>query len=215
MRRFVIDTLLKGLSLVLPLALALWVIGWLIVSTESAAHTVIRILFPAGWYVPGLGLLLATTGIFLVGLLMRPWITRTLMQLTEKALRRIPVFGSVYAPIKDLTDLIGGDLQHQLGRPVMIRIPNTEMDTLGFVTRESGQGLPEGIVPDGHLVVYVQWSSQIGGYCFIVPQEAVRAVPMSVEEGVRWALTAGLSGPQRSTSPRAEPSTARPRSDDP
>jgi uncharacterized membrane protein len=92
--------------------------------------------------------------------------------------------------------LVGGDMEKKLGRPVMVTVPNTNMETLGFVTREGTDGLPEGFLPDDHLVVYVQWSSQIGGYCFIVPKNSVRYLDISIEEGMRWSLTAGLSAPE-------------------
>lgn len=59
--------------------------------------------------------------------------------------------------------------------------------------------MPEGFGKEDHVVVFGQWSSQIGGYCFIVPRDAVRPVDMTVEEGMRWAITAGISGPDPKT----------------
>jgi uncharacterized membrane protein len=71
------------------------------------------------------------------------------------------------------------------------------LETLGFVTRDDLSDLPDGLSKNDYVVVYVQWSSQIGGYCFLVPRSAVRPVDMTVEEGMRWALTAGISAPAR------------------
>jgi uncharacterized membrane protein len=76
-------------------------------------------------------------------------------------------------------------------------LPNTELKTLGFITREDLNDLPDGLSKNDHVVVHVQWSSQIGGYCFVVPRRAVQPVDMTVEEGMRWALTAGISAPVR------------------
>jgi hypothetical protein len=36
-------------------------------------------------------------------------------------------------------DLLGGQMEKELGRPVVIRVKNTEMDTLGFVKRENSE----------------------------------------------------------------------------
>ena len=129
---------------------------------------------------------------------MYPWMTRKIIGAIDKWLRKMPIFGSVYSPVKDIMGFFGGGMSNELGQPVMLRVPNTEMDTLGFVTREDSKGLPDGFIPDDHLVVFVQWSSQIGGYCFVVPKESVRPLDISVEEGLRWSLTAGLSGPDKS-----------------
>lgn len=196
--------MLRGLSIVLPIAVAIYVIVWLIRGAEGALKGLLTLVLPEGFYVPGMGLVAVLAIVFCVGLLMYPWITRKLIGGIDGLLRRIPLFGSVYSPVKDLMDLFGGDMEQSLGRPVMIRVPNTEMETLGFITREGDAGLPDGMVPEDHLVVYVQWSSQIGGYCFIVPRDSVRPLEITVEEGMRWSLTAGLSAPGRSQGDQAD-----------
>lgn len=189
--------LLKGLSLVLPVAVAVYVIAWLVRKAEGTVKYLLTAVLPPDYYVPGMGLAAMIIAVFGAGLLMYPWMTRTLIGYIEKLLRRLPLFGSIYSPVKDLMDLLGGGMENQLGRPVMIKVPNTEIETLGFITREDQKGLPLGFMPPDHLVVYVQWSSQLGGYCFIVPKESVRPLDISAEEGMRWALTAGLSGPHK------------------
>lgn len=187
---------IKGLSIVLPIAVALYVMVWMIRSSEGAVKGILTTILPPGAYIPGMGLLTIIALVFVAGLLMYPWLTRKLFRTADKTLRKIPLFGNVYAPVKDLMGLVGGDMEKKLGRPVMLTVPNTNMETLGFVTREGTAGLPEGFLPDDHLVVYVQWSSQIGGYCFIVPKNSVRYLDISIEEGMRWSLTAGLSAPE-------------------
>jgi uncharacterized membrane protein len=186
---------IKGLSIVLPIAVALYVMVWMIRSSEGAVKGILTTILPPGAYIPGMGLLTIIALVFVAGLLMYPWLTRKLFKTTDKTLRKIPLFGNVYAPVKDLMGLLGGDMEKKLGRPVMVTVPNTNMETLGFVTRDGTDDLPEGFLPDDHLVVYVQWSSQIGGYCFIVPKDSVRYLDISIEEGMRWSLTAGLSAP--------------------
>ncbi|WP_462269666.1 DUF502 domain-containing protein [Desulfobacter sp.] len=187
---------IKGLSIVLPIAVALYVMVWMIRSSEGAVKGILTTILPPGAYIPGMGLLTIIALVFVAGLLMYPWLTRKLFRTADKTLRKIPLFGNVYAPVKDLMGLVGGDMEKKLGRPVMVTVPNTNMETLGFVTRDGTDGLPEGFLPDDHLVVYVQWSSQIGGYCFIVPKNSVRYLDISIEEGMRWSLTAGLSAPE-------------------
>jgi len=187
---------IKGLSIVLPIAVALYAMVWMIRSSEGAVKGILTTILPPGAYIPGMGLLTIIALVFVAGLLMYPWLTRKLFRTADKTLRKIPLFGNVYAPVKDLMGLVGGDMEKKLGRPVMVTVPNTNMETLGFVTREGTDGLPEGFLPDDHLVVYVQWSSQIGGYCFIVPKNSVRYLDISIEEGMRWSLTAGLSAPE-------------------
>ncbi|MCF6149604.1 MAG: DUF502 domain-containing protein [Candidatus Kuenenia sp.] len=196
-RKFITRTFLKGLSVVIPIAVAIYVIIWLANGAEQVVRKFLAAVLPEKYYLPGLGLVVFATVIFFAGLLMYPWITRTFLGKFDSFLRKIPFLGTVYSPVKDLMNLFGGsDMAKKLGQPVMIRIPNTNMETLGFITKKDSEGLPEGFLPEDHIVVYVQWSSQVGGYCFIVPRDHVRPVNITVEEGMRWAITAGLSAPK-------------------
>jgi uncharacterized membrane protein len=195
MTRLITRTFFKGLAVVLPVVAAIYVIIWLVRDTEAAVKQVLMQAMPERYYIPGVGLVLIVLTVFLIGLLMYPWLTRKILDGLDAVFRKIPLFATIYSPVRDLMDILGGDMTEQLGQVVMIRVPNTNMETLGFVTRDDLSDLPEGFLHEDHVVVFVQWSSQIGGYCFIVPKESVRPVDMTVEEGLRWALTAGVSGP--------------------
>jgi uncharacterized membrane protein len=195
--RFATETFIKGLAVVLPIMAAVYVLIWIVRDSESLVKGLLLAVIPKDYYVPGLGLALLLAVIFCVGLLMYPWITRKLLDGVDGVLRKIPLFGVIYSPARDLMNVLGGDVQQKLGQVVLIKVPNTNMETLGFVTRDDLSDLPEGFAKDNHVVVFVQWSSQIGGYCFVVPRDAVRSVDMTVEQGMRWALTAGISAPGR------------------
>ncbi len=127
---------------------------------------------------------------------MYPWVTRKLLDSFDELLRRIPLFGAIYSPVRDLMDVLDGEVERKLDQVVLIKIPNTDVETLGFITRDDLSDLPDGFSKEGHVVVYVQWSYQIGGYCFVVPRESAQPVNMTIQQGMRWALTAGISAPK-------------------
>lgn len=84
------------------------------------------------------------------------------------------------------------------------------MRTLGFLTRDDTSDLPPGFCPPGWVVVFVQWSSQIGGYCFLMPRDRIHELPISVEQGMRWALTGGLTLGRNEQDDDAEAATPPP-----
>jgi uncharacterized membrane protein len=188
--------LFRGLTVVLPIAATVYVLDWLVRGSESLLREAVILVVDEKYYVPGMGIAVLLLTLFLVGLLMYAWVARKLFEGFDKLFRRIPVVSTIYSPVRDLMDMVGGGFARQLGQPVMIQIPNTNIETLGFITRDNTDNLPDGLRRDDHVVVFVQWSSQVGGYCFIVPRKAVTKVDMSVEDGLRWALTGGLSGPK-------------------
>jgi uncharacterized membrane protein len=77
----------------------------------------------------------------------------------------------------------------------MVRLGGTDLRVMGFVTRSDLAGLPAGISEPGMIAVYMPMSYQIGGYTALVPRASVQAVDMTLEEAMRFILTAGVSVP--------------------
>ncbi len=196
MFKFISRTFIKGLAVVLPVAAAIYVVTWLGSGVDRLMKRVVTTAVPDELYVPGSGVVVVLLGVFTVGLLMYPLLTRRLLNRVDRLLRRIPLFASIYSPVRDLLNLLGGSVETRLTQVVLVKIPGIGFESLGFITRESAEGLPVDILPPDHVVVLLPWSTQIGGTCFIVPRSATRAINMSVEEGLRWALTAGISAPR-------------------
>ncbi len=196
MFKFISRTFIKGLAVVLPVAAAIYVVTWLGGGVDRVMQRVVTLVLPKDLYVPGSGAVIVLIGVFVVGLLMYPLLTRRLLNRVDVLLRRIPLFASIYSPVRDLLNLLGGSVETRLSQVVLVKIPGIGFESLGFITRESAEGLPPGILPPDHVVVLLAWSTQIGGTCFIVPRSATRVVDMTVEEGLRWALTGGVSAPR-------------------
>lgn len=54
--------------------------------------------------------------------------------------------------------------------------------------------LPEGFNDSDSVLVYLPLSYMIGGYTILVPKSAVTSLDMSMEEAMRFTLTAGVTG---------------------
>ncbi len=199
-KRWVGRILLQGLSILVPIAVAIQILAWLLQGAERLTMTLTVDVFPWQIYVPGMGVLLLLTAVFLVGLLMYPWVSDRL----DGVLRRVPLFGALYGPVRDLMRLFSADARDRLGYPVMVRMPGSDFETLGFVTQKDGGSLPDGLLQPGYVVVYVQLASQIGGLTLAVPESSCRPLDISTEEALRFAITAGVSSP-RQKGGRAEP----------
>jgi uncharacterized membrane protein len=64
---------------------------------------------------------------------------------------------------------------------------------LGFVTREDFGTMPVGLGGPDVVAVYLPMSYQIGGYTVLLPRRLVEPVDMSVEDALRFTVTAGMS----------------------
>jgi len=186
-------TFLRGLVTVLPVLLTLYILYWTAVTAERVLGGPLRWALPDWLYRPGLGILMGIVLVFLVGLVMELYVARRLVTMGEQLLLRIPVVKTVYGAIKDFAGFISeSSKERSMSQVVRVQVDDG-MYLLGFVTREDFTGLPPQLGGPGMVAVYLPMSYQIGGYTVMLPRERVEPVPMSSEEALRFAVTAGMS----------------------
>jgi uncharacterized membrane protein len=186
-------TFLRGLAAVLPTVLTLYVLYWLAISAEALLGRPLRLLLPAGWYWPGLGIAAGVLLVFAVGLIMEVYIARRMLGLLERLVLQVPVVKTVYSAIKDFAGFVSESSREKgMGQVVRVRVAE-DMHVIGFVTREDFRDAPKGLASVGTIAVYLPMSYQIGGYTVLLPRRLVEPVDMSVEDALRFAVTAGMS----------------------
>ena len=195
---------LKGLAAVLPIAITLYLLYWIGSSAESLLGGLLKQVMPERWYVPGMGLVAGGGLIFLLGILLNAYVVQTLWDWGERLLSRIPFVKTIYGATQDLMVFFANDQEQALGQVVTVPLGDTGYRVVGFVTRQDLSTLPEGLGADDTVAVYTPMSYQIGGYTLLVPRSAVVPVDMTVEEALRFALTAGVST-GRAGKPRPPP----------
>jgi uncharacterized membrane protein len=188
-------TFLTGLAVTLPVVLTLYLLVWVTLTIERVLDRVLHFVLPEAVYVPGLGLVLGVVLIFFVGLLMRTWAARNIFAWTEKQMYRVPVVKTVYGALRDFTIFLSRPQKQGPQQVVLVRLGDTDLRVMGFVTRDDLAGLPPEMSEPGMILVYLPMSYQVGGYTALIPRASVQPLDMSFEEAMRFTLTAGLSVP--------------------
>jgi uncharacterized membrane protein len=147
-----------------------------------------------GRRIPGLGTLSTAAAVILVGALATNVIGKRLLQQIEGYLLRVPVFRSIYAPVKQLVVAFAPDNESGFKRVVMIEHAPRGL-ALGFLTREFTLDRGSGARP--FLAVYVPTNHLYLGDIVICPREQAIFPDISVEEGIRIFLTGGMALPPR------------------
>ncbi|NKF24697.1 DUF502 domain-containing protein [Solimonas marina] len=182
-----------GLIAVLPILVTFSLVMWLIGSAESVLGGVLSVVLPGQAYHPGMGLIFALILIFIVGLGMQGLVSRQVFVWIDQNLNRIPLIKTIYGAVRDLTDLVSPKQGGQkLGRVVMVQWPNQPIRLVGFVTVEELSRF-EIAADEDCVAVYMPMSYQIGGYTAIVPRQYLTPLDMSVEDAMRFVITAGVS----------------------
>ena len=147
-----------------------------------------------GRRIPGLGTLTTAAVIALVGAVATNVIGKRLLQRGESYLLRVPVFRTVYAPIRQLLASFSPDNESGFKRVALIEDSRRGF-ALGFLTREftvdRGQG------PEPFVAVYVPTNHLYLGDIVICERGRATFPAISVEEGIRIFLTGGMALPSR------------------
>lgn len=189
--RTVSGVFLRGMVVVLPIALTIAVLAWFAMASEEYLGEIIRALFPDLAYWPGLGIALGVGIIFAAGIVVNASLARWLLGCADSLLARIPVVKSIYLSIRDIAAFMSGDSQKGLNQVVAVRIQ--EMRLIGFVTTENPRGLPGRTDGEKIIGVYLPMSYGIGGYTVYLPKALVEPLDMSLEDAMRITLSGGVS----------------------
>jgi len=190
---------IQGLVAILPVALTIYILYWLAVSAESILGSFIK-FFIEDLYVPGMGVVAGFLIIVGVGMLLRVWIFHKVFEWGEKILEKLPLVKSLYGSIRDLMNLFDTSKKKEFSKVVMVTIANKDTQLIGLVTREDFSNLPDGIDNGQTVAVYLPMSYQMGGFTVFVPKTNIKPVDMSIEEAMRFALTAAISIKKDNTS---------------
>jgi uncharacterized membrane protein len=147
-----------------------------------------------GRRIPGLGVASTAAAIVLVGAFATNVIGKRLLQRGEGWLLRVPVFRSIYAPVKQLVAAFSPDNESGFKRVVMVEDVKRGF-MLGFLTREFT--VDRGTGPEKMVAVYVPTNHLYLGDIVICERERASFPDITVEEGLRICLTGGMSLPSR------------------
>jgi uncharacterized membrane protein len=186
LRRTFVAGFFLAVPLVVSVAALVWIFG--IIDRFSAPLT----LQMLGRRVPGLGILLTVLSVLAIGVVATNVIGRRLVARAESWLMVIPVFRTIYAPVKQLVAAFSPDNEYGFKRVVMVEDPRRGW-VMGFLTKEFV--LSGGQAPTELVAVYVPTNHLYLGDIVVYPREQVFYPDLSVEEGVRIFLTGGMSLP--------------------
>lgn len=195
-RRFV-----AGFFVTVPLALSVAALIWIFGIADDLTSPLVERL--TGRRMPGLGILVTATGILVVGFFAANVIGRRLLQRAEHYLLLVPLFRSIYAPVKQLVWAFNPQNDSGFKRVVLIDEPHRGL-LLGFVTRDLE--IPDAAgVPEPWVAVYVPTNHLYLGDVLLYRRDRVTYPDLTVEEGVRIFLTGGMALPTSLTVSRARP----------
>ncbi|HVT48797.1 MAG TPA: DUF502 domain-containing protein [Vicinamibacterales bacterium] len=189
-------TFLTGFFVTVPLVVSVLALVWIFRGADRLTSGLgERVL---GVHVPGLGILATAVFVLAVGAVATNVFGRRVLQRGEQLLLHVPLFRTIYAPVKQLITAFAPDNEVGFKRMVLVEEPPGRF-VLGFLMKEftvdRGRGL------ERLLAIYVPTNHLYLGDIVVCPPERASYPELSVEEGVRVFLTGGMGLPDEVRAP--------------
>jgi len=193
--------LITGFFVTVPLAVSVIVLVWMFRGVDSMTSGLSsRIL---GRYVPGLGILSTLLIVLAIGTISTNVFGKRLLRQAEELLLHLPIFRTIYAPLKQVAAAFSPDNEFGFKRVVLVEHAGRGA-ALGFLTREFV--VDRGAGRETLLAVFVPTNQLYLGDLVICPPERVSYPDLTVEQGIRIFLTFGMALPAEFlAAPRVSP----------
>jgi uncharacterized membrane protein len=183
---------ITGFFVMVPLAVSVVAIYWVVTFADRMTSGLGERLIDR--HIPGLGLIVTALIVLAVGAVATNVIGRRVLQRGESILLQVPLFRTIYAPVKQLINAFSPDNESGFKRVVMVE-DQARGFVLGFLTKEFT--VDRGHGPERLLAVYVPTNHLYLGDILVCPPDRATFPDLSVEEGIRIFLTGGMALPER------------------
>jgi uncharacterized membrane protein len=183
---------IAGFFVTVPLVVSVVAIVWVFNLADRLTSGVGERLFGEPW--PGLGIIVTALTILVIGALTTNVFGQRLLKRSEDLLQHVPLFRTVYAPVKQLLGAFSPDNEVGFKRMVLIE-DQARGAVLGFLTKEFT--VDRGRGPEALLAVYVPTNHLYLGDIVICQPDRVTYPDLSVQDGIRVFLTGGTTLPDR------------------
>ncbi len=161
-------------------------------------------LLPKDWYdalygsttFPGLGLIISLTGFIMIGWFATNFLGRMIIRVSEYIVARMPVIRTLYSAIKQIFETIMATQSTAFREVVMLEYPRKGVWSIGFVTGITQGEVQEHTKAETVNVFVPTTPNPTSGYLLFVPKKELKYLDMSVEEGVKLVVSAGIISPQ-------------------
>ncbi|MES2418076.1 MAG: DUF502 domain-containing protein [Bacteroidota bacterium] len=187
----VLNYLIKGLLIVVPVALSIFLVVWAVTTVDSWLN-INNILgvdpkTGANRNIPGLGLGLVITIILIAGVFVTNFVTEPMYNWFQRTMKRLPLLNFIFTSIKDLTEAFVGD-EKKFNSPVLVEVEGG-MKRIGFLTQNdlTKLGLP------GEAIVYFPFSYSFAGQVYVVDKTKIKPLKISAAEAMKLVVSGGVS----------------------
>ena len=196
MRRY----LIAGLLIWVPLVITIWVLKLVVDMLDQSPLLLVlpeqyRTLTLWGVNVPGLGVALTLTVVFVTGVFAANFFGARLLKIWDTILNRIPVVATIYSSVKQVSDTLFSGSGQAFRKALLVPYPHRDSYTIAFLTGKPGGDVLNHLEGE-YVSVYVPTTpNPTSGFFLMMKVSDVVELDMSVDEALKYIISMGVITP--------------------
>ena len=197
---------LTGLIVAGPVAITIYIAWWFIQLIDGWVKPFVPAAYLPETYlpftIPGFGLIIGLIGLTLVGFLTANLVGRSLLDLGEAVLDRMPVVRGIYKGVKQIFETVFKQDGHSFRKVGLIEWPGEGLWSLCFITEPAQGALAAALPGEEHLCVFVPCTpNPTTGYLVIMERSRVKEVDLTTDEAFKLLMSMGIIQPTDRVAP--------------
>jgi uncharacterized membrane protein len=192
---------LTGLIVAGPLTITLYITWWFITWVDGWVKPLVPTAYLPETYlpftIPGLGLIIALTALTLLGFLTANLVGKSLLNLGELVLSRMPVVRGIYKGTKQVFETIFSANGTSFRKVGLVQFPVKGTWSIVFISTPAGHELTDSLPPAGeYLGVFLPCTpNPTTGFFFYLPRHDIIELTLSVDDAAKLVMSAGVIQP--------------------
>jgi uncharacterized membrane protein len=189
LRRYVIT----GLIVIAPIGVTAFVLSWLFQRLDPILGRHIPAL--VGREIPGLGLLMLLLILVVVGWISQRAVGRRALSAWNRLLDRVPFANRVHSATAQIVGAVLEREEKLFQHCALIEFPQPGSFALAFETAVAPDEITASVGEPTVSVFLPTSPNPTSGYLLMLPRRQVKRLEMSVEDGLKLVLSAGVARP--------------------
>ena len=193
--------ILSGLIVAGPIAITFYLTWWCVTWVDGLARPCVPIAYRPETYLPfglpGSGLVVAVFALTLLGFLTANLIGRSLVDLSERLLGRIPAVRAIYRAMKQENKTQFSGKGSSFRRVGLVEFPSPGMWSIVLISQPPSEEIATSIPgQEDHISVFLPCApNPTTGFFFYVPKSKIVEVEMSAEDAATLIMSCGVVQP--------------------
>lgn len=199
---------LTGLVVTGPIAITFYLVWWFVTWVDGLVRPFVPVDYRPETYlpfpIPGSGLIVAVVALTLLGFLTANLIGRTLVDIGETLLGRIPAVRAIYRGLKQIFETLFSGKGSSFRRVGLVEFPSPGMWSIVLISQSPGAEVAKSLPgQEEHISVFLPCSpNPTTGFFFYVPRSKIIEVELSAEDAATLIMSAGVVQPDSTADPK-------------